>query len=223
VGWGLGRESWGIHYAVFAGDTSTPSPWHLLDAFLAREWQRADGRAFGLWCACIDSGGHRTTEVYQFCRERLVRNIFPVKGRAGAGLPFAGKPTTANQFRVPLYPVGADTAKEALFSRLSLTEPGPGYCHFPRALATGYDGEYFRGLLSERRVIKIRAGRRLAVWKQVHPRNEPLDARNYATAAMEILSPDFAALAVAVAPAVSPETSAPRAKGRRIYSRGVSY
>lgn len=217
VGWGAGKESWGIAYRVLPGDTSTPGPWQQLDALLAISWG-----GMALWCACVDSGGHRTSEVYEFCRARLARNVFAVKGRAGAGLPIAGKPTTSNQMRIPLYPVGVDTAKEALFSRLSLRTPGPGYCHFPRDLVTGYDSGYFKGLCSERRKLKVRAGRRMHEWIQVRPRNEPLDCRVYATAAREILTVDELALAAARAAADAPKQPTPPPR-RRVLSPGVSW
>lgn len=224
LGWGVGRESWGIEYKIIVGDTSTPGPWAQLDEHLARAWPKSDGRAFPLHCTCVDSGGHRTQEVYEFCRTRLARNIFAIKGYAGAGRPIVGKPTIAGSQRVPLYPVGADTGKEAIYSRLALPVPGPGYCHFP--VGSGYDDEFFKGLISEKRVTKMREGRRITNWQQVRARNEPLDVRVYATAAMEILTPDFAALAAAeqrareMATRPHPPPSTPRT-GRRVLSRGV--
>ncbi len=224
VGWGVGRESWGIAYEVIAGDTSTPGPWLRLDALLAKVWKRPDGRELALWCACVDSGGHRTDEVYEFCRARLARNVFAIKGRAGAGLPIVGKASTSNKLRIPLYPVGADTGKETLYSRLALASAGPGYCHFP--IGRGYDDAFFKGLVSEKRVVKIRAGRRFSSWVQVHARNEPLDVRVYATAAMEIMMPDFTALAAAEEKARGAPTatrSTAQQPKRRVISRGVQW
>ena len=221
VGWGAGRESWGIHYAIFLGDTSTLAPWNALDQFLQRAWTYENGSGLTLDCTCIDSGGHRTDEVYDFCRTRLARNVFPIKGRAGAGHPIAGKPTL-NKLRAPMYLVGVDGAKEALYSRLLLADPGPGYCHFPREKERGYDGEYFRGLVSERRKARVRAGRRTLIWEQKYQRNEPLDCRNYATAAMELLllsTPDlFEQRAARVDAPPPPSRPPPR---RRILSRGI--
>lgn len=221
LGWGVGRESWGIAYRIFAGDTSMTDPWTRLDDFLARTWSKGDGRTFGLWCACVDSGGHRTQEVYRFCCDRTARNVFAIKGYAGAGRPIVGKPTL-NALRANLFPVGADTGKEAIYSRLALAEHGPNYCHFPLERGRGYDDEYFKGLISEKRVVKIRGGRRTTEWKQVRARNEPLDVRVYATAAMEIMTPDFATLAAAEAQArgAAPATIAKPAR-RRVLSKGV--
>jgi phage terminase large subunit GpA-like protein len=150
--------------------------------------------------------------------------VFAIKGYAGAGRPIVGKPTL-NKLRAPLYPVGADTGKEAVYSRLALGDAGPGYCHFPLERGRGYDDEYFKGLVSEKRVTKIRAGRRFTQWTPTRARNEPLDVRVYATAAMELLTPDFAALAAAdeKARGAARRAAASSAKPmrRRVLSRGV--
>jgi phage terminase large subunit GpA-like protein len=226
VGWGAGRESWGIEYIIIPGDTSLQATWDKLDAVLLQSWPRDDGRPVQIVCGCIDSGGHRTQEVYQFAQSRLARNIFASKGQAGIGRPVAGKPTVTNQLRINLIPIGVDTAKEAVVSRLMHEKPGPGYCHFP--MGDGYDAEFYRGLLSERRVV--RGGKR--VWEKTRPRNEPFDCRVLATAAMELLLPDvpgssanFATLAAAEekARATGPKGQSPRivAPQRRVLSRGI--
>lgn len=225
VGWGMGKESWGIAYKIIAGDTSTMDPWARLDEWLARSWAKADGRALALWCACVDSGGHRTDEVYTFCRDRHARNVFAIKGYAGPGRPVVDKPTL-NKLRAPLYPVGSDTGKDVLYSRLALDKPGPGYCHFP--IGRGYDDEYFKGLVSEKRVTKVRGGRRFTSWVPVRARNEPLDVRVYATAAMELLVVDFAALAAADERArgqvaATPAASSSAKPKRRVLSRGIDF
>ena len=52
---------------------------------------------------------------------------------------------------------------------------------------------YFKGLLSERMVVKRVKGRDTITWepRSVGIRNEPLDARVYATGALELLNPNF--------------------------------
>jgi phage terminase large subunit GpA-like protein len=154
----------------------------------------------------------------------------PDQGPAGAGHPIAGKPTL-NKLRAPLYHVGVDAAKGALFSRLQLGEPGPGYCHFPREAGRGYDGEFFRGLVSEKRKTRVRAGRKETTWVQSYSRNEPLDCRVYATAALELLllsTPNLLERLAAeeekrrqVAGTPARPTVAARPMGRRVISRGV--
>jgi phage terminase large subunit GpA-like protein len=233
VGWGIGRESWGVEYVVIPGDTSLDATWHRLDEFLQRTWARADGRALGIWCAFVDSGGHRTQEVYKFCGPRQPRNVYATKGYAGQGRPLVGKMSVSNQQRVPLFPIGADTGKEAVYSRLALERvtpeaAGPGFCHFP--IDSGYDDEFFKGLVSEKRVTKMRAGRSTTTWQKTRARNEPLDIRVLATAALEVMMPDtpgspahLPSLAAAEEKArgSAPAATQEKPQRRRVLSRGV--
>lgn len=228
VGWGAAKESWGIHYEIIPGDTTDLGPlgpWAKLDEFLQRTWARADGTALRLWCVCVDSGGHRTSEVYTFCRDRIPRNVFAIKGRAGEGHPIIAKPTITSNLRIPLFLAGVDAAKGDLYSQLANAEPGPGYCHFPRDREANYDSEYFHGLCSEKRVPKIRAGRRHYEWKQVHSRNEPLDCRVYSMAALEIIGPEYEKLAAQYAPTkpAAPTGMRPQQPRRRVLSKGLSF
>jgi phage terminase large subunit GpA-like protein len=200
VGWGIGKESWGIEYKTFLGDPaiikaanlSQPTIWEQLDRYLQKTFKFSDGNEINISCVCIDSGGHFTTEVYDFCLPREVRRIFAIKGVGGDGLPLVGKPSRSNRKKVALFPLGVDTGKEQLFSRLKTEFEGPGYCHYPREAEKGYDEGYFKGLTAEKRVIRYHKGRPRIDWvKRSGARNEPLDLRNYATAAMEILNPPF--------------------------------
>ncbi|MCB1771954.1 MAG: phage terminase large subunit family protein, partial [Candidatus Competibacteraceae bacterium] len=59
--------------------------------------------------------------------------------------------------------------------------PGPGYCHFPLA----YDAHYFDMLTAEQVRTKYRKGRPVREWFcPPNRRNEALDARVYALAAL---------------------------------------
>jgi phage terminase large subunit GpA-like protein len=67
--------------------------------------------------------------------------------------------------------------------------------HFPKDAARGYDVEYFRQLTAEKLVQKFQGGKK--TFKFIKPdgrRNEALDIRCYATAALSLLNPDFAAI-----------------------------
>lgn len=196
VGWGPGKESWGICYRAFYGDPGQREVWDALDEFLAHLWTYRDGEQIGIGCTCIDSGGHFTDEVYRFVKSRERRNIFAIKGSSMAGKPGISPPTRRNRRRVALFSLGVSALKGSLFSRLQVELPGPGYCHWPKDLGSnhrGYDGTYFKGLVSERMVIKKLRGRVSVEWvkRSSGARNEPLDTRVYATAALEILNPDL--------------------------------
>ncbi len=82
--------------------------------------------------------------------------------------------------------VGVDAAKEALYARLKIREPGPGFCHFP--ITNRYDLCYFEQLTAETCRVRYSKGFAHREWtKKVGARNEALDARNYAYAALQSL------------------------------------
>lgn len=191
VGWGVEKESWGIRYQVIRGDLKQSAIWNELDDYLNQTFEREDGTKLKIACTCIDSGGHFTQEVYRFCKTRMARRIFAIKGKSGADRPYVSRPTTSNRVKTPLFTIGVDTGKSVLYSRLQVDTEGANYCHFPSNEAAGYDEAYFKGLTSEKLVLRYKKGRPQYEWvvKQGHKRNEALDVRNYATAALEILNP----------------------------------
>lgn len=192
VGWGPEYESWGIKYAIIYGDNSNidNQVWKDLDAFLTQTFEKPDGTKMKLACVCIDSGGHRTNQVYKFCKLRFNRRVFAVKGSNDSAAAYIQKPKKTGRENAYLFTLGVDTGKSLLMDRLKLTEEGPGFCHFPKEEAKGYDEKYFKGLTSEKKVMHYKMGRPYFAWelkdKGEHKRNEALDCRNYATAAIEI-------------------------------------
>ena len=197
VGWGVGAESWGIRYAAFYGSTKQQKVWDALDEFLSQSFERADGAKLKIICTCIDSGGHRANEVYKFCKQRTARNVFAIRGQGG-DVPYIKRPTKNNREKAWLFTLGVDSGKALVYDRLAVqlpddeaieTDSVPGYCHFPQGRERGYTREYFRGLTSEHKVLSYKKGVPVYEWKikdAAHKRNEALDVRNYATAALEI-------------------------------------
>lgn len=221
VGWSHGKESWGIEYQVFVGDTSQDPVWKQLDRYLQKEFTYADGTGIHITSTCIDSGGHRTSEVYKFCRAREHRRIFAVKGRGGEGIPFIGKPSRNNRENAALFVLGVDQGKATIISRLKINFEGDGYCHFPMKKETGYNEDFFEGITSESMRIVTKKGVRKVTWvKRPGVRNEPLDCRNYATAAMEIFNPDFSYLEKNYKASLG-MAQRPIPKRRKIISKGV--
>lgn len=190
LGHGRDEETWSIDHAIIYGDPSTPALWSDLDAYLSQAFEKDDGTTFGIRCACIDSGGHYTQAVYNFVRPRESRRIFAIKGVGGEGKAIVGRPSRNNIGKIRLFPVGVDTAKEIIYSRLKITQPGPGFCHFPAR----YDDEYFEQLTAEQIVTRFSKGFRKREWKKVRARNEALDLRVYAIAAYALLNTNINAL-----------------------------
>jgi phage terminase large subunit GpA-like protein len=188
VGWGEGFESWSLDYKVFEGDPGAPMIWRDLDEYLLRALTDASGRPWRIEAACIDSGGHSTESVYKFASARAKRNVWAIKGRSEMGGTWgptwpAPEKYNPKKTRVGFRPIiiGVNSAKEAIREHLTVTEPGPGYCHFPHDRPP----IYFDQLTSERLVYEHKGGRAIKrfVIQRGHA-NEALDARVYAYAAL---------------------------------------
>jgi phage terminase large subunit GpA-like protein len=190
VAWGIGEESWSICHKTFRGNPAKPEVWRELDEHLQLTFEHESGVLLRIACTFVDSGGHHTKQVYAFCKAREARRVYACKGIAGAGKPLAGRPTKGNVMGALLFPVGVDTAKEILFARLKLNEFGPGFCHFPKV--EPYDEEYFKQLTAEKQKTKYKNGFPTKFWEKIRPRNEALDLRVYAMAALDALKPNLA-------------------------------
>jgi phage terminase large subunit GpA-like protein len=183
VGWGRDEESWSIDHQVIWGDPAQPEVWAALDVELRRTFRHSRAVPdMSIRAVAIDSGGHRTQAVYGFAAERQARRVWAIKGRGGAGIPvWPKRPSPAGRGNMPLYIVGVDAAKETIYQRLPLMGAGAGCCHFPMAR----DEDYFRQLTAERLVTRYVAGKPVREWaKQKGARNEALDTRVYAYAAL---------------------------------------
>ena len=60
--------------------------WRDLDDWLLKVYPHTSGTVLRIASACVDSGGHATQQVYDFCRKRESRRIWAIIGRSGAGL-----------------------------------------------------------------------------------------------------------------------------------------
>lgn len=192
LGWGVGFECWGIMYSTILGDPKEPTTWQKLDEFLLASWRLNDGRELPISCTCVDSGdGTLTQEVYSFTAPRAGRGVYAVKGRGGSGVPLINRPTNSNRQKAWLFVLGVNAGKGLVFSRLKTKKQGPGYVHFPLDPRLGFDEYFFKGLFSEKLEFVRAGGTKVATWVKIRERNEALDCSVYATAAVEILQPNF--------------------------------
>lgn len=189
-GWGIGEECWSLDYRIFYGDPAQDSVWRELDAYLLKPIRSQTGVHLNIACVCVDSGGHHTQAVYEFCSARAIRGVFAVKGINQMAKPLVGRPSKNNRYKLRLYPIGTDTAKEVIYSRLRISEPGMGYFHFPLER----DLEYFLQLTAEKQVTRFTKGVARREWIKTRSRNEVLDCTVYALAAFKLLNPDLIAL-----------------------------
>lgn len=175
------------------GDTAQQDVWDDLTEYLSQTWVSETGAVLPVYSTAIDSGGTKgmTTACYEYCRGKAASRIFAVKGVGGWGRPLVGqrshKKTGRNVRRVDLWPVGVDEGKLIVMRRLAVKEPGPGYCHFPDTRTP----DYFSQLSAERLLTRYRKGHPVREWHKVRDRNEALDCRVYAMAALKIVNPSI--------------------------------
>lgn len=189
--WGRFEESWVVDYGVLYGDPAQLGElgvWAEAKRIIATPLKHAAGRELRVLATAVDSGGHHTHEVYQFCRLNRHLNVFAVKGISQPGRPLLGKPTVVDinhrgekiKRGAQLWLLGTDTAKSLIYGRLKVADPGPGCIHFSRELPA----EYYQQLTSERLATRYVKGRPRLEWvKPAGARNEALDLEVYALAA----------------------------------------
>ena len=186
-GFGAGEESWLIAWTQVHGDPGRDETWRELDRFLfTQKFEHESRQKVPVQCVCVDSGGHHTEHVYRYCKLRADRRVFPVRGGNTPGIPLVTRPTMHNRYRVKLFTLGVDTAKDVIYSRLRIPAPGPGYMHLP----DWADLEYANQLTAERCIRKYVKGKGATrQWVKIRERNEALDLSVYALAALHILGP----------------------------------
>ena len=195
-GWGVGRECWGIEHRVLYGRPDDPRTWQQLDAVLQRQHSMPNGVNIAVACACVDSGdGTYTTNVYQYTKARERMRVFSVKGRGGIGVPFINTPTKSNAMKAMLFTLGVDSGKSLVMNRLSVSEPGPNFAHYAVQEERGFSENFFKQLTAEVLEKHFEKGVVKMAWKKIRERNEALDCAVYATAALELLNPNFEFLA----------------------------
>jgi len=190
--WGEGEECWLMWHGEIYGDPAGKKLWSQVDDIINRTYPRADGESVKVSAVGIDSGGHYTSEVYAYCRERRKRGVFALKGQSQRNKPPIGKPSKVDinykgqvlKNSAELFPVGVDTIKSTLFGRLKHNETGPGYIHFHNEAGQ----EYFKQLTAERQVVRYVKGFAIREWKKKPgDRNEALDVLVYSYAALNFL------------------------------------
>lgn len=182
IGWGEGKESWGIEHKQLPGDPNNKGVWERLTQEITKPFEHEVMGPMYINCGAIDSGGHHTQIVYDYCKpeNRPIEKFYAIKGMDGESKPIADyRDTFKYPHKKKVLIVGSDTAKSTVYGYLDL-EPGPGYCHFPME----YDLEYFEQLSSEKVVIKYTRGYPKRVWIKMRARNEALDIRAYSLAAL---------------------------------------
>ncbi|RYE91029.1 MAG: phage terminase large subunit family protein, partial [Oxalobacteraceae bacterium] len=187
VVWAIGRgeEMWVVDYSVIDANPADERDWEKLDAYRETIFSHASGQALRIEAMAIDTGGHFTHQAYNFCRQRERARVFAVRGDPMPSKMVKGKATIQDvnykgkvlKRGVRLWYVGTDTAKDLIYGRLCVTQPGPGYVHFTKDLPP----EFYHQLTAEARVPQRTARGIEYRWVNTkRARNEALDCTVYA-------------------------------------------
>ena len=141
LGFGAFEEMWAVRFEVLPGDPAQRGVWDMLDNVLSEPYRTDTGRELRVRMTCVDSGGHHQHQVLTYCRTRIRRGVLPIKGIAGPR-PIWPARSSRTKSDARIFMVGVDTAKDAVYSRLRIGRPGPGYIHFP--IGGAFDETYSR-------------------------------------------------------------------------------
>jgi phage terminase large subunit GpA-like protein len=207
VAWGDGEQSWSVDYRVLWGDPLAGDVWDDLNDVLAGGYLHESGRILPISAACLDTGGTNgyTQCAYEYLKGKTGRKLFGIKGVPGWGRPIVEKPqrkqSGKNARKIDLFLVGTDEAKLVVMRRFAVAEPGPGYCNFP----IDRDAEWYKQATAEKLLTHYVKGQPVRTWdKPDKARNEALDCRVYALAALKIMQPSFKRLTEKLRPASAP-------------------
>jgi phage terminase large subunit GpA-like protein len=192
VAWGEAEESWSVAYIVLWGDTTQPDVWEDLDTLWDETYLHESGAQLEVKAAVLDTGGTNgmTQAAYNYLKGKTGRRLFAGKGVPGWDVPVVQAPMRKQSGRVKrkvdLFNVGVDGAKAVVMRRWARVEPGPGYCHIPH----DREEEWFKQATAEKLVTRYVKGQPVREWhKPDKARNEALDCRVYAYAALKIMNP----------------------------------
>ena len=183
IGWAPGEEVYCLDSREFSGDPSKGKVWEEAKAFFRGGFKHELGFDMEVERIFVDTGGHHTQQVYAFCKANEKYSFFAIRGASQPNKPIVGTYSKVGKVKVKLHVLGVDTAKDFLFGRLGIEEPGKGYIHFPRGF--GFDNEWFEQLTAERYTIKFRNGIAYRFWDNTrgNKENHALDMFVYAIAA----------------------------------------
>jgi phage terminase large subunit GpA-like protein len=191
-GFGRGEEMWRIWHQKVEGSPAYDEVWEQIDSIRKTQWPRQNGGILTVRHCAVDTGGHFTSEAYEFCRARAAEGVVAIKGSSTRAAPALGKGSKVDvnwrgrlvKKGLTLYSVGGDTLKRTIYARLKKDSTGPGAIHF----GTDVTEEFLQGLTCERLVPKTVKGFQVLTWeKPSGARNEPLDLCVYSLAMLELV------------------------------------
>jgi phage terminase large subunit GpA-like protein len=190
-GWGKGLQSWAVDTQIVYGRPDDAATLRQIEARLDERYEHPSGVSLSIEKVGVDTGDQATT-IYSWLLTQDHARILAFKGRQGYD---PNTPVSTPTFvtvgktsrKLPLQMVYVDVFKAETYRYLGLNRPTDeeisklgwpsGYVHIPDFMDDGW----IKQLVAERR-IKTLKGK--FEWRKTHERNEVLDCRVYARAAL---------------------------------------
>ena len=180
-GYGLTQESWQIRNGFAANFAQ------LEEILFENVYMDVDGVKYLVRLSVIDSGGHRTSEVYDWCRLNRGR-VFPVKGEQRMQQPISwskidvypgtNKPIPGG---IKLARVNTTFFKNKLANTLEIAPADPGAWHMHSEMSEDWARQMTAEYVDEKGVWQVRQSMANHAW----------DVSGYGLAAAEILGIRF--------------------------------
>jgi phage terminase large subunit GpA-like protein len=209
MGWGRMGERWVIDHQRLQRDSNHEATWLEVYCLLQQEFQHHHGTTLRIAATCIDTGGHNTGAVYDFCRGREHEFILAVKGSSNRSAPIIAAATYKKEADIFLFPVGKLATHGRLFSSLArsvrkleeikaaqrraapMEYAGPGLIHF----RPGLDDCFFKELTTPKAKWVRRDGKDQLTYMTVAGMDDHAhDCIRYADAAREFMHQDIDAI-----------------------------
>lgn len=186
TGWTEDGTTYVLGHRVIWGAWDSEDTWSELDDALRARFPHALGGRIGVDATCIDAGDGTTMHrVTGFCGPRIRRRVLAIKGASG-NRPMIEAAGSKTKTGARLWIVGVDTAKAAIFARLSRGTSVRLSRELPRV--------WHEQVASERQVLRYKRGQPVRNFERIPGRRaEALDCLVYAFAARAMLSPDWSA------------------------------
>lgn len=182
--WGWNEtEAFFLGHHVIWGDPADSMTQAELDTFLKTTWTHPNGWIIRIGAVAVDSQGHKTQAVYDFCEPRLSRRIYAIISRDGARKVWDYSKKKPKGREVRIFIVGHDQAKTMVLQRIAIPpivpdgqensgEPSPYRIRYSSDLPD----ESFDQLTGERRVIRYARGNKPIVEFRRKRAGQPVEA-----------------------------------------------
>ena len=176
---------------IVMGDPRDNQSKATMQDIIHRGYKKRDGSELSVKKWCWDIGGHRTEVVYEMSKRIGILHVIPVRGSTEYGQPIQRMPIKITKpANVFLTAVGTDTAKDQIFSDISLPIGDPRSMHLPMDDSVCPEDVCLQLVSEVRKPVRTKRGI-LFVYDNEGRRNEALDCLVYALAALYILIERF--------------------------------